>query len=46
MTKKEIYDLLDEVHTIFVTGKGMPTSGNDEIIKKLHKGMEATYELG
>jgi len=46
MTKKEIHDLLDEVHTILVTGKGMPTSGNDEIIKKLHKGMEATHELG
>jgi hypothetical protein len=43
MKTKEIHQLLDEVHTIFVTGKGMPTSANDEIIKKLQKAMDATY---
>ena len=42
MSKKEMHELLDEVHTIFVTGKGMPTSANDDIIKKLHKALEAT----
>ena len=27
--------IIDEIETIFVTGKGMPTSANDDIMKKL-----------
>lgn len=27
--------IIDEIETIFVTGKGIPTSANDDIMKKL-----------
>lgn len=32
---EEKLKIIDEIETIFVTGKGMPTSGHDEIFKKL-----------
>jgi hypothetical protein len=35
LTTAEKLEILDEIQTIFVTGKGMPTSGNDSIMKKL-----------
>ena len=28
-------EIIDEIDTIFATGEGMPTSGDDEIFKKL-----------
>ena len=36
LTIEEKLQIIDEIQTIFVTGKGMPTSGNDDIMKKLH----------
>ena len=35
LTIEEKLQILDEIETIFVTGKGMPTSANDDIMKKL-----------
>jgi len=36
LTIEEKLQIIDEIETIFVTGKGMPQSGNDDIMKKLH----------
>lgn len=32
---QEKLEIIDEIDTIFATGKGIPTSGDDEIFKKL-----------
>lgn len=32
---KEKLQIIDEIETIFVTGKGMPQSADDDIMKKL-----------
>ena len=36
LTIEEKLQIIDEIETIFVTGKGMPESANDLIMKKLH----------
>lgn len=36
LTIKEKLQIIDEIETIFVTGKGMPQSADDDIMKKLH----------
>ena len=35
LTIDEKLQILDEIETIFVTGKGMPESADDSIMKKL-----------
>jgi len=35
LTIEEKLQIIDEIETIFVTGKGMPQSANDDIMKKL-----------
>jgi hypothetical protein len=35
LTIKEKLQIIDEIETIFVTGKGMPQSADDSIMKKL-----------
>jgi hypothetical protein len=35
LTIEEKLQIIDEIETIFVTGKGMPQSANDDIMVKL-----------
>lgn len=35
LTIEQKLQILDEIETIFLTGEGMPTSTNDDIMKKL-----------
>lgn len=35
LTIEEKLQIIDEIETIFVTGKGMPQSADDSIMKKL-----------
>ena len=35
LTTSEKLQILDDIQTIFVLGKGMPTSANDDIMKRL-----------
>ena len=35
LTIEEKLQIIDEIETIFVTGKGMPQSADDDIMKKL-----------
>lgn len=35
LSTEEKLKIIDDIETIFVTGQGMPTSANDEIMKKL-----------